>query len=94
MDNLKSSLPPFRRAQIEEELHTRAARGDAPSELLSWLGKTEATVAEAIEFLEKELGCTREWAEQAITDHPEWGQIVRSMGGMHGELLEKPKDTP
>ena len=83
-------MPPNRREQIAAELRQRGEREDSITDILRWLATTETTVGEAIELLEEELGRSRDEAERAVAEHPDWGKLVRLMGGIHGELLEKP----
>ena len=81
-------MPPYLREQILRELRERHGRDDSITELLRWLGKTGTTVGEAVELLEEGLGRSRDEAERAFAEHPDWAPLVRLMGGMHGELLE------
>jgi hypothetical protein len=81
-------MSPYRREQVAAELRTRGTRGESITAILGWLGTTETTVGEAIELLEETLGYSRDAAERAIAEHPEWAKLVRLMGGMHGELLQ------
>ena len=81
-------MPPYLREQILAELRERDGRGDSITEILRWLGKTGTTVGHAVELLEEGLGRSRDEAERAVAEHPDWAPLVRLMGGMHGELLE------
>ncbi len=88
-------MPPYLREQIARELRVRGERGESITDILRWLGKTGTTVGEAVELLEECLGRSRDEAERAIAEHPDWAPLVRLMGGMSGELFQpQPKIEP
>jgi len=75
---------PFIRRYVAEELRQRMAGGEPLDDTLTWLGKTGATVGDAVDLLE-EAGLTREYAEHALTTHPDWEPLIRLLGGTAGE---------
>jgi hypothetical protein len=74
-------MPIFIRKEIAAELRQRVGRGEGLYETLTWLGKTGATVGEAIEML-IEVGVEREDAEHGLTHHPDWAKLIDLMGGL------------
>jgi len=89
MDNDSGTrMPPYLREQIAADLRDRHARGESITETLRWLGKTGTTAGEAVELLEESTGRSRDEAERAVAEHPDWAPLVRLLAGMHGELLD------
>jgi len=74
----------FIRSEVEAELRNRRMRQEPLEDTLTWLGKTGVTVGEALEMLEA-AGMTREYAEHALTVHPNWAPLISLLGGIAGE---------
>ena len=88
-------MPPHRGEEIAGELRDRGQHGESITDILRWLGKTGTTVGEAVELLDECLDYSRDEAERAVSEHPDWAPLVRLMGGMGGEVLEEqPKIEP
>jgi hypothetical protein len=81
-------MPIFLRKQVEGQLRERVSGGESLHDTITWLGKTGAKVREALEMLEG-AGYSREDAERALRNHPDWARLIRLMGGIEGKNLPK-----
>ena len=63
-------MPLFIRETVEREMRERLASGESIASLVAWLGKSGATVGEAVEMLDEVAGLSRTDAKTALTSTP------------------------